>query len=234
VVIGGYSIKTWNEKYYPNSTMNDVIAHSDNTGMVFVGRKLGREKLLTYISKFGFGQKTGIDLQEESQASLKPASAWYEIDTATVTFGQGIAVTPMQMVRAVGAIANRGKLVAPHIVAKIGDKTTKNFSSQQIISSTAASEMTKIMIDSVNRGDAKWTRPKDILIAGKTGTAQIPVQGHYDKDKTIASFVGFAPADAPKFVMLVTLQEPQTSQWGSETAAPLWFDISRELLARYN
>ena len=99
---------------------------------------------------------------------------------------------------------------------------------------TAASEMTRIMIDSVNKGDAKWARPKDILIAGKTGTAQIPVQGHYDKDKTIASFIGFAPADSPKFVMLVTLREPQTSQWGSETAAPLWFDISRELLARYN
>lgn len=234
VVIGDYSIKTWNEKYYPNSTMSEVIAHSDNTGMVFVGRKLGKDKLLSYLSKFGFGQKTGIDLQEESQAALRPESAWYEIDTATATFGQGIAVTPIQMVRAVGAIANRGKLVIPRIVEKVGDKQVKASQTEQVISTVAASEMTKIMIDSVNKGDAKWARPKDILIAGKTGTAQVPVQGHYDKDKTIASFVGFAPADAPKFVMLVTLTEPQTSQWGSETAAPLWFDISRELLARYN
>lgn len=234
VVIGDYSIKTWNEKYYPNSTMSEVIAHSDNTGMVFVGRKLGRDKLLPYLNKFGFGQKTGIDLQEESQAVLKPLSAWYEIDAATATFGQGIAITPIQMVRAVGAIANRGKMVVPRIVDKIGDKQITTSKTTQVISMTAASEMTRIMIDSVNKGDAKWARPKDILIAGKTGTAQIPVQGHYDKDKTIASFIGFAPADSPKFVMLVTLREPQTSQWGSETAAPLWFDISRELLARYN
>ena len=234
VVIGDYSIKTWNEKYYPLTNMSDVIAHSDNTGMVFVGRKLGKDKLLSYLSKFGFGQKTGIDLQEESQAALKPLSAWYEIDTATATFGQGIAVTPIQMIRAVGAIANRGKMVVPHVVEKIGDKEVKPENSIQVISSQAASEMTKIMIDSVNKGDAKWARPKDQLIAGKTGTAQIPVEGHYDKTKTIASFVGFAPADQPKFVMLVTLREPKTSQWGSETAAPLWFEMSQVLFAGYN
>jgi cell division protein FtsI/penicillin-binding protein 2 len=93
--------------------------------------------------------------------------------------------------------------------------------------------MTEIMVNAVDKGEAKWAKPKGYRIAGKTGTAQIPVAGHYDKEKTIASFVGFAPADEPKFVMLVTLREPTSSPWGSETAAPLWFDIAKELFLYY-
>ena len=86
-----------------------------------------------------------------------------------------------------------------------------------------------MMINAVDKGESKWAKPEGYVIAGKTGTAQIPVSGHYDLEKTIASFVGFAPAVDPKFVMLVTLTEPQTSPWGSETAAPLWFDIARDI-----
>jgi cell division protein FtsI/penicillin-binding protein 2 len=93
--------------------------------------------------------------------------------------------------------------------------------------------MTEIMVNAVDNGEAKWAKPKGYRIAGKTGTAQIPVAGHYDEEKTIASFVGFAPADEPKFVMLVTLREPTSSPWGSETAAPLWFDIAKELFTYY-
>src|SRR3989338_3344023 len=111
VVVGDAVIKTWNEKYYPNSSMTEVIQHSDNTGMVFVGRKLGKDKLLAYYDKFGLGHMTGIDLQEETEASLRPAKDWYEIDVAASTFGQGIAITPIQMLRAAGAIANKGKMM---------------------------------------------------------------------------------------------------------------------------
>lgn len=223
VVIGDAVIKTWNEVYYPNSTMTEVIQHSDNTGMVYVGRKLGKDKLLAYYDKFGLGHMTGIDLQEETESSLRPAKDWYELDVSASTFGQGIAITPIQMLRAVGAIANRGKMMIPTLVG------LKNNPGIQVISPLSAAKMTKMMINSVDRGEAKWAKPAGFVIAGKTGTAQIPMAGHYDKTKTIASFVGFAPADNPKFVMLVTLREPKTSPWGSETAAPLWFDLARDL-----
>jgi cell division protein FtsI/penicillin-binding protein 2 len=93
--------------------------------------------------------------------------------------------------------------------------------------------MTEMMVSAVDNGEAKWAKPVGYRIAGKTGTAQIAVSGHYDEEKTIASFVGFAPADNPKFVMLVTLREPSSSPWGSETAAPLWFDIAKELFTYY-
>jgi cell division protein FtsI/penicillin-binding protein 2 len=90
--------------------------------------------------------------------------------------------------------------------------------------------MTEIMIQAVDRGEAKFAKPQGMIIAGKTGTAQIPIEGHYDPTKTIASFIGFFPADNPQYTMLVTLNNPQTSQWGSETAAPLWFAIAKQLM----
>jgi cell division protein FtsI/penicillin-binding protein 2 len=151
------------------------------------------------------------------------------LDVSASTFGQGIAVTPLQMLRAVGAIANKGILMTPRVVDTIAGKKVKQKAGNQIISNIAAAKMSKMMINSVDRGEAKWAKPAGFVVAGKTGTAQIPVSGHYDKVKTIASFVGFAPADNPKFVMLVTLREPKTSPWGSETAAPLWFEISRDI-----
>lgn len=224
VNVADYTIRTWNDKYYDSSTMTEVIQHSDNVGMVFVGRKLGQDKFLNYISKFGFGKYTGIDLQDEGPALLRKNRDWQAIDLATATFGQGIAVTPIQMLQAVSAIANLGKMTSPRIA--ISKERPKYI---QVISPLAAAQITKMMVNSVDKGEAKWAKPKGFAIAGKTGTAQIPVAGHYDVEKTIASFVGFAPAGDPKFAMLVTLREPKTSQWGSETAAPLWFDISKEI-----
>ena len=230
VTVSDYTIKTWNEKYYPDSTMTEVIQHSDNVGMTWVSQRLGKAKYLDYLSKFGFGKETGIDLQEESSPQLRPASAWVDIDLATAAFGQGIAVTPLQIVRAASAIANHGLLPKPQIVDKINAKTISPSSPTQVISSATAAQVTHMMVNAVDLGEAKWAKPAGISIAGKTGTAQIPVAGHYDDKKTIASFVGFAPPDNPKFVMLVTLREPKTSPWGSETAAPLWFDIARDAL----
>lgn len=234
IAVSDYVIKTWNDKYYPQSTMTEVIQHSDNVGMVFVSRRLGKSKLISYLKKFGFSQLTGTDLQEESSPQLRPESSWVDIDLATASFGQGIAVTPLQMLRAVSAIANRGQMPTPQVVDQIiTESSRKNLSPRtpvQVISQAAAAQMTLMMINAVDKGEAKWAKPKGFRIAGKTGTAQIPVSGHYNADKTIASFVGFAPADNPKFAMLVTLREPSTSPWGSETAAPLWFDIAKEAL----
>ncbi|MEK7091020.1 MAG: penicillin-binding protein 2 [Patescibacteria group bacterium] len=229
VSVSDYVVKTWNDKYYPKSIMNEVIQHSDNVGMVFVGRRLGKHKLISYLKKFGLGQPTGVDLQEESSPQIRPESTWVDIDLATASFGQGIAVTPLQMLRAVSAIANRGLMPKPKVVDKINDKIIPPSPPARVISQSAALQMTLMMVNAVDSGEAKWAKPKGFSIAGKTGTAQIPVSGHYDADKTIASFVGFAPADQPKFAMLVTLREPKSSPWGSETAAPLWFDIAKEI-----
>ncbi|MFZ2202575.1 MAG: penicillin-binding protein 2 [Microgenomates group bacterium] len=232
--IGQYTIKTWNEKYYPNSTLTDVIVHSDNIGMVFTARLLGKEKFARYLSDFGIGQLTGIELQGEAAGPKKLQADLKDIDLATNSFGQGIAVTPIQMLTAVNAIANRGVLVSPTIVEKIknGDKEVSlpQAAKKEVIKPETAIQIRDMMIAAVDRGEAKWARPKNIEIAGKTGTAQIPIAGHYDPEKTIASFIGFFPARQPRYTMLVSLTEPQTSPWGSETAAPLWFAIANQLL----
>lgn len=218
--------------------MTDTIIHSDNTGMVFAGKKLGVDKLYEYIRNFGFGTLTGVDLQDETSPDIRPKDEWREIDLATASFGQGIAVTPMQIVRAVGAIANGGKLMEPQVVKEVRSegKTTqiKPRMVKQPVSEESAKAVTAMMVDAVAKGEAKVFAPKGFKIAGKTGTAQIPVAGHYDPTKTIASFVGFAPADDPKFVMLVRYQEPTSSIFGAETAAPTFFAIAKELLAYYN
>lgn len=237
VEIGEYSIKTWNNEYHGEISMTEILEYSSNVGMVDVARKLGREKLLQGVRDFGFGDKTGIDLQEESAPALRDAKEMYEIDWATLSFGQGIAVTPIQMLRAVAAIANDGLLMQPQVVKRINAEgkvveiTPKKI--RRVIKSASAKVVTEMMVAAVEHGEAKWALPKGFRIAGKTGTAQIPVAGHYDAEKTIASFVGFAPAEEPKFVMLVTLTEPQTSPWGSETAAPLFFEITKELFTYF-
>lgn len=233
VTVDKYQIGTWNDKYYPDSTMTDVIVHSDNVGMVFVGRKVGQERLYDYLDKFGIGNRTGVDLQGEATGKLRERGNWSSVDLATTTFGQGIAVTPIQMIKAVGAIANGGIPMTPQIVDKLigsgWEEEIKPKQLERVISEKAARDMALMMVEAAKNGESKWTYLKGFKVAGKTGTAQVPIAGHYDEDKTIASFVGFAPFDNPKFVMLVTLNEPETSQWASETAAPLWYSIARDL-----
>ncbi len=235
VDIGIYSIKTWNNEYNPGETMTEVLERSDNTGMVFVARKLGEDKLIQYIKDFGFGQKTNIDLEGETSPNLR--SKWGEIDVATASFGQGLAVNSLQMTMAVAALANQGKLMEPHVVSAVVDNgDTVEIPPKvvrQVVTPETAKIMTQMMLQSAQHGDAKWAVPQALQIAGKTGTAQIPISGHYDAEKTMASFVGFAPASNPKFVMLVKLREPQTSQWASETAAPLWFNIAKQMFNYY-
>lgn len=238
VNLGGFSIRTWNNKYYPKTSMKNVIVHSDNTGMVFVGQRLGLDKFYEYLQNFGFGIATGIDLQDETASDLRPKEEWRQIDLATSSFGQGIAVTAIQMVRAVAAIANRGYLMEPQIVKVIrnerGTFEIKPKLIRQVLKESSAKIITEMMVAAVDEGEAKFAKPKGFKIAGKTGTAQIPVAGHYDPNKTIASFVGFAPADDPKFVMLVRYDQPTSSPYGSETAAPTFFEIAEKLFTYYS
>lgn len=224
VGIGSYVIRTWDEQYHAETTMTEVIIHSDNTGMVFVSRKLGPEKFADYMAKYGFGRKTKVQLQEEVSGTVRLAKDYKDIDLATNSFGQGIAVTPLQLVAAMNTIANHGVYIAPTIAEGVKPET------RTVLSVEATDIMTEILIQAVENGEAKWARPKGLSVAGKTGTAQIPIEGHYDVEKTIASFIGFFPAGDPRYTMLVTLREPQTSPWGSETAAPLWFALAKQLL----
>ncbi|HJY98525.1 MAG TPA: penicillin-binding protein 2 [Patescibacteria group bacterium] len=228
-----FFIKTWNNEYNPGITMTEVIIHSDNVGMSFVGQKLGADALYDYLTKFGIGNLSGIDLQGEAAPPLRKRGTWNVVDLATASFGQGVAVTGIQMIRAISAIANGGYLVTPRVVEKVqGEGWSENAaetSKYRIISEKAAAEVTQMMVKAANEGEAKWAKIPGFTIAGKTGTAQIAVEGHYDEENTIHSFVGFAPWDKPKFVMLVTLKSPSSSPWAAETAAPLWYSIAREL-----
>jgi cell division protein FtsI (penicillin-binding protein 3) len=228
-----YFIKTWNDKYQAGITMTNVIVDSDNVGMSFIGQKLGADALYNYLSKFGIGEKSGVDLQGEIAPKLREKGTWNVVDLATASFGQGVAVTGMEMVRAVAAIANGGYLVTPKIVDSIrGDGWEEKIKSdipERIINRKSAQEVTQMMVEAAERGEAKWARIPGFKVAGKTGTAQIPVAGHYDLTNTIHSFIGFAPADNPKFVMLVTLTSPQSSPWAAETAAPLWYSVAKDI-----
>lgn len=228
-----YLIKTWNDQYHPDISMTDVIVESNNVGMSFVGQKLGADALYDYLHKFGIGVKTGIDLQGETAPKLREKGTWNVVDLATASFGQGVAVTGIEMVRAVAAIANGGYLVTPRVIDVIKsdgwEEKVKSDAPIRIISKEAAEETSQMMVEAAERGEAKWTRIPGFKVAGKTGTAQIPVAGHYDTVNTIHSFIGFAPADHPRFVMLVTLKSPQSSPWAAETAAPLWYSMAKDL-----
>ena len=223
-----YFIETWDRKYHPDSTMTEVLVHSDNVGMSFIAQRLNSERMYDYLDKFGIGKLTEIDLQGESNIKLRKKGTWNIVDLATSSFGQGVSVTPIQFIRAVSVIANNGYLVLPKIV-----NTEEKNKPVRIISKEAADQTTAMMIESAKHGESQWTDLKGFSVAGKTGTAQIPIAGHYDAEKTIASFVGFAPANNPKFIMLVTLKEPQSSQWASETAAPLWYSIAKDLFNHF-
>lgn len=236
VTIGKYAIRTWNNEYKPGETMTEVLERSDNTGMIFTANKLGKDKFVDYLTRFGIGQPTNVDLEGESVSRLR--SKWGDIDIATASFGQGLTVNSLQMLMAVSAIASNGQLMEPHVVKEvIDDKQTVPIPPKivrQVISEEAANTMKDMMRASARHGDAKWAVPQELDIAGKTGTAQIPIAGHYDAEKTMASFVGFAPAANPRFAMIIKLKEPQSSQWASETAAPLWFKIAKQIFHYYS
>ncbi len=231
VTIGKYTIKTWNNEYHPNLNMTEVLRRSDNTGMIFAAQKLGKDKFEQYLDDFGFGQATSIDLEGETVPQFR--EKWGDIDLATGSFGQGLAVTSIQMVQAMGAIANEGVMMQPQVVdtvlAEQGEIDIKPKIVNKPISKEAAEKVALMLRAAGEEGEAKFAVPKGFKLAGKTGTAQIPIAGYYDAEKTMASFIGFAPYDDPQFVMLVKLREPQASQWASETAAPLWFGLVKDV-----
>lgn len=233
IKVDKFVIETWDKKYFPNSNLTDIIIHSDNVGMIFVGKRLGSDHFFDYLQRFGIGSLTNVDLQGETNPRLREKGKWNVVDLATASFGQGVAVTPIQILKAFSGIANRGKVVKPTVVNKIikdgWEQKINRDLPKSVVSEETAQVVTQMMVEAVRNGESKWTSNGGFSVAGKTGTAQIPVSGHYDSEKTVASFIGFAPAQEAKFLMLVTLREPTSSPWGSETAAPLWFSIANEI-----
>jgi cell division protein FtsI (penicillin-binding protein 3) len=212
-----------------------VISKSSNVGVIRVALRLGNERLYRTIRDFGFGRLTGVDLPGESAGILHPLERWGPIDKAFISFGQGVSVTPLQLVAATAAIANGGNLLKPHVVAAVSRGETRVAKYPQppvvwrAISPATASELTRLLEAVVTEGTGKPAAVAGYRVAGKTGTAQIPVRGGYHG--YLPSFVGFAPADQPAVVGLVAIAEPQGGQYyGGQVAAPAFGAIARQVL----
>ena len=236
VKIGPDTIYNFDRKKYGEQDMSGIVEKSINTGAVYLSQLVSRQTFLDYIDKFGFNQKTNIELQGENYSSnetLKKSVG--TIGIATASFGQGIEMTPMQLVKAFSVFANKGKIVKPYIVEKIvhgeEEQKTKPEISQNIISEKTASQVTTMMINVVERGFGSGAKINGYYLAGKTGTAQIPLKdkkGYY-QDKTIQSFIGFGPALNPQFLILVKLDNPKVS--GSAlSAAPIFKKLSQYII----
>jgi len=236
--VGGYTVYNYDGRTWGKRTMTEVLEKSINTGAVFAERQLGNDLFLEYIKKFGFFELTGVDLEGEIFSENKEFKEGYEINFTTASFGQGIEITPLQLARAFSAIANGGKLVKPYIVEN--SPINNNNSSEketQVISSNTASRLTSMLVSAVENGYANRAKITGYFIAGKTGTAQVSwpalgIQKSGYSDKTIQTFIGFAPAFNPKFVILVKLNNPniKTAEY---SAAPIFKDLASYIIDYY-
>ncbi|MGH7828824.1 MAG: penicillin-binding protein, partial [Candidatus Binatia bacterium] len=220
-----------------------IIQYSSNIGVTKVAEKLKRERYYKYIERFGFGQPTGIDLPGEAAGKVRPLSQWSPIDLATHSFGQGLAATPIQMVMAYAAIANGGFLMRPFVVRRVvGPEGNIIVANQPHVVRRVISERTARLLTSILKGAVTdgatgvMAGVEGFEVAGKTGTAQKPdlIHGGYEAKKRIASFIGFVPADDPRLVLLVLVDEPELNVYGGVVAAPVFQSIARGALRQLN
>ena len=219
----------------------EVIQFSSNIGATKVGERLGRDRYHRYLRAFGFGNRTGIELPGETPGIMRPVESWSRIDLATLSFGQGVSVTPLQMSTAFAAIANGGTLLRPYVVRRIvapgGEVVLENEPTavRRVISTRSARTTTELLRRVVEEegGTGTKARLEEFPVAGKTGTAQKvdPTTGGYSS-KRIGSFAGFVPADEPRAVILVLIDEPSTSSYGGVVAAPVFRAIAAAVLKR--
>jgi len=233
-------IKNAMGRSYGLQNMSGVLENSINTGMVFVVEKLGKNKLIDYIKNFGFGTKEGIELDTEVSGKIDTLNQKKgdKIDcyAATASFGQGITATPLQLVTAFGAIANGGQLMKPYIIdeMRFADghiEKTKPQEVREVITNRSSLLTRSLMVNVIDKGHSTLAAVKGYYVGGKTGTAQIPGPGGYTEE-TIHTFVGLAPIDNPKFVLLVKFEKPQRL-WADGTAAPIFGEIAKFALQYY-
>ena len=235
--VGGKDIH--DHKKYQKLTPAEIIKYSSNIGSAKIGKMLERQAFYGYIKDFGFGQQTGIDLPGEVVGLLRPPDKWFEVDLAAISFGQGLSVTPIQLAAAVGSIANGGYLMEPYVVDRVVDSQGQVTQQNQprvvrkVIAQDVAQTVARMMeMTTEEGGTATSARVPGFRVAGKTGTAQKvdAVTGGYSADKWVASFVGFLPAEAPRLVMLVIIDEPKIGHYGGLTAAPVFSRIAAQAM----
>jgi cell division protein FtsI/penicillin-binding protein 2 len=236
---GGAVIRNWNDEAWGQQDMVGCMQHSLNVCLAWVAERMGADTFYRYMTRFGFGHVTGVDLAGEAAGRLKlPGDTdWYPVDLATNAFGQGISVTPMQMVMAVSSVANDGRMVVPHVLdAMVRDGRQYSVPAQYAgspISPETARTLTGMLAVSLEQESSTALVP-GYRVAGKTGTAQIPGPYGYEFGATNASFIGWGPVDDPRFMVYVWLERPSTSIWGSETAAPTFSKVARETILMLN
>lgn len=239
VKIGGYTIRNFDERAYDAQTMSQVIEKSLNTGMVHVARLLGHERQLRYFKKFGLGEKTGVDLPGEVAGNISHLDAGRDIDFATASFGQGIAVSPLQLAAAMAALANDGTLMRPYVVEKIRDDSGNEVVThpavvREVITKDTAEALQKMLIAAVRSGFENRAGIPGYFVAGKTGTAQVPRRdGRGYSDAVTHTFAGFAPAFDPRFLILLMLNEPSGNRFAANTLTPAFHDLAEFILNYY-
>lgn len=240
IEVGGQLIRNWDGGSKGRVTITEILGYSLNTGTAWVNTQLGIDAFLEYVYGFGFGQATGIGIGEEASGSVKEPGdgAWSPSDLGTNAFGQGIAVTPLQMVTAYTALANEGQMMEPRLIRAVVDNgrvaTLDPTPAGQPIRPSTARIMQSMLADAVEIG-MKRAQTDGYRVGGKTGTAQVPIPGGYHPTDTIASFIGYVPADEPSVLILVKLNKPKNEyQWGSSSAAPTFQRLAQRILTYQN
>lgn len=241
VMASGHAIKNWNDEGYGNVKMLDILKYSINTGMAKMGLTVGPTILMDYVKAFGFGQPTGIELPGEGDGILFDVKEMSDIDTASMSIGQGIAVTPLQMVRAFGAIANGGKMMKPHIIKSVNNpdgsvyQETTDVEAGQPITEEVDKDIVSILEKEISEGGGNKALVEGYHFGGKTGTAQkLDTQfGGYLNGRYIASFIGFGPVEDSRFVALIVMDDPSGVYYGGQIAAPVFKDIMAQLVRYY-
>jgi len=236
IEVGGQAIHNSMGKVYGDKSVTDILVKSLNVGSAWLSTKMGSELFYDYVRDFGFGELTHVDLAGEVAGQLwlpEDVEHWHPSNLGTNAFGQGIAVTPLQMVTSMATVANDGARLRPHIVGRrnASDGAISDFHpvfEEQVISPETAQMITDILVRVVQEG-ATEAQVEGYRVAGKTGTAQIPIPGGYAPEGTIATFVGYGPVPDPAVVVLVKLDRPQSSEWASRTAAPTFARLMSQL-----
>jgi cell division protein FtsI/penicillin-binding protein 2 len=233
--VGGVTVYNWDNSAWGAQDMVGCLQHSLNVCLAWVATQLGQQDFYAYMQSFGLGHVTGIDLAAENPGRLKlpQDSDWYPVDLGTNAFGQGVSVTPIQMVMAATAIANNGQMVRPHVLHATVQSGIQHNMPIEVVStpiSAATAQTMNAMLSVSLENESSLALVPGYTIAGKTGTAQIPTANGYTSDETNASFIGWGPVDDPKFLVYVWLEKPQTSIWGSETAAPVFKQVVQKLV----
>jgi cell division protein FtsI/penicillin-binding protein 2 len=236
ITVGGVNIHNWDGGAWGYQDMTGCLGHSLNVCLAWVATEMGNESFYDYMQRFGIGHPTGIDLAGEVTGRLKlPGdSDWYPIDLATNAFGQGVSVTPMQMVMAASALANNGQMVHPRVLyATIQNGRQHNVATQIVgnpITAETANTLSEMLAVALETEASRGIVP-GYRVAGKTGTAQVPTPyGYYDDELTNGSFIGWGPLPDPQFLVYVWLEKPQSSPWGSVVAAPVFREVVEQLV----